>query len=84
MWFHFPALIARSDAIDTPPPAPDRGLLSSCGFVFGVMLVCVSGLVSGGVVLVVVVVRMYEVFWRGLPHQHIVGFHSLELYLLVD
>ena len=41
MWFHFPALIARSDAIDTPPPAPDRGLLSSCGFVFGVMLVCV-------------------------------------------
>ena len=39
----------------------------------------VSGLVSGGVV----VVEMYEVSWRGLPHQHIVGFHSLELYILV-
>ena len=38
----------------------------------------VSGLVSGGVL-----VGMYEVFWRGLPHQHIVGFHSLELYILV-
>ena len=40
----------------------------------------VSGLVSGGVV----VVEMYEVSWRGLPHQHIVGFHSLELYILED
>ena len=29
------------------------------------------------------VVGMYGVFWRGLPHQHIVGFHSLELYILV-
>ena len=31
----------------------------------------------------VVVVRMYGVFWRGLPQQHIVGLHSLELYILV-
>ena len=42
VWFHIRALIA----IDTPPSAPDRGLLSSRGLVFAVMvqdLVCVWG-----------------------------------------
>ena len=40
-----------------------------------------SSLVSGGVSSHRA--RCMESFWRGLPHQHIVGFHILELYILV-